>query len=135
MHRSILGRVSAKPGFFGGEAQDWRQPRGQAREALGQYGPGRAGAQAVGRVAVERILADIEVERGQVDGTEVVQLGIQPVEVVGLRRSPYQRVQLRAEPLAITSSSVTCLVRLQEFARIGHGDTSLRALLGWRQQS
>jgi len=67
------GAVAGEPGFLGGEAGDRREPGGQAIEQRVEHGAAGAPAQAVGPVAVERILADVEVEGREVDGAEIVQ--------------------------------------------------------------
>ena len=54
---------------------DRGEPRGEEGEQLGHHRARGAPAQRVGRIAVDRVLADVEIERREVDGAEIVQLG------------------------------------------------------------
>jgi hypothetical protein len=60
-------RLVREPGLFHGEGQHRREPGHQAVEDLPDHLQRRLAAQARGRIAVERILADIEIERRQFD--------------------------------------------------------------------
>ncbi len=57
--------VTAGPGLFHGEGHDRPQPQRQALEQDVHHGAAGAAAQAVGTVAIERVLADVEIERRQ----------------------------------------------------------------------
>ena len=73
VHRAVLGRITRLPDLLGGEAKQRRQPqRGAAEDLLDrlQRGPALGAGE---RLAVERVLADVEVERGQVRVHEVRQ--------------------------------------------------------------
>ena len=66
MHRRVLARIAREPRLFGREAQHRREPRGGAAEHLIDHGErGLAGLRRI-RIAVERVLADVEVERREV---------------------------------------------------------------------
>ncbi|MPL90964.1 hypothetical protein SDC9_37023 [bioreactor metagenome] len=73
MNRAILGREAAEPDVLHGEGQDRRKPGAEPEEQQVHHRAHRAPAQAVGRVAVKRILAHVEPERREVDGAEVEQ--------------------------------------------------------------
>ena len=81
MHAGVLAEAGA-PGFLGGEAQHRREPGAQAAVQMIQHGACGAAAQAVRPVAVDRVLADVEVERRQVDGAEIMQFRIDAGPVV-----------------------------------------------------
>ena len=66
MHRFRI-RITRQPRFFRREGQHWREPRDQAIEQLGDDGQGRAALQRRRRVAIKRVLADIEIEGGKLD--------------------------------------------------------------------
>ena len=76
-----------EPRLLGGEAGDRRQPRGQEREDLGHDRARRPTAGRAGRVAVDRVLADVEVEGRQVDGAEIMQLRRDRMEIVVVHRA------------------------------------------------
>ena len=84
MH-AVLCAVSAvtarPPGLLGGEAEDRCQPGGQAGEGLIEHRAAGPALDRVRAVAVERVLADIEVEGREVDGAEDVQRLVDGVEV------------------------------------------------------
>ena len=86
MHAVGLAKPGS-PGFLGGEAQDRGEPDGQAPVQLVQHRPRRSAAQAGRRVAVDRVLAHVEIERREVGVTEVVDIRINagPVVAVGCR--------------------------------------------------
>ncbi len=70
-----------QPDLLHGEHQDRRQPGGQAVEQQVQHRARGAAAGGVA-VAVERVLADVEVERREVGGGEVEQRAEHALEVV-----------------------------------------------------
>ena len=72
-----VAREAGEPGLLGGEAQHRRQPGGQAAEQLGPAPCAPRGGVSCRRVAIERVLADVEVEGRQIDGAEIVQRGEQ----------------------------------------------------------
>ena len=74
--------VPREPGLLGGEAQDRREPARQAVEGAVHHGPRRAPRRVVGRVAIEPVLADVEIERRQIDRAEIMQRGEHRVEIV-----------------------------------------------------
>ena len=94
MHR--IGRIgdALLPGFLGGEHQNRRQPRGEARKHLVQHGAGGASAEIVARVAVKRVLADVEIKGRQIDRAEMVQLNEQIVEIKVVAFASNDGVQL-----------------------------------------
>ena len=83
-----------EPGLLGGEAGDGREPGGEEGEQLGHHRARGAPAQRLGRVAIDRVLADVEIERREIDGAEIVQLGRDHVEVEIVHRLPEHRVEL-----------------------------------------
>ena len=76
------GAEAGGPGFLGGEDQDGGEPGGQAAVQPVQHGAHGAAAQAVGAVAIERVLADLEVEGAEIGGAEGVDVGIDAGPVV-----------------------------------------------------
>ena len=80
MHAACLAEARG-PGLLGGEHQHRREPGGQAAVQMVQHRAGGAAAQAVRPVAVQRVLADVEIERRQVGGAEIVDApGYTPVQ-------------------------------------------------------
>src|SRR3546814_2721118 len=73
--------ASRPPGFLRREAEDRRQPGGEAGEQLVEHRSARAPAQRVRPVAVEHVLAHIEVEGREVDGADGVDRLVEGVEV------------------------------------------------------
>src|SRR5690606_859136 len=64
-------RVTLQPAFFHGEDEDGREPCGQRVEQVIEHGQRRTALERGDRVAIERILADVEVERRELDVHEV----------------------------------------------------------------
>ena len=95
MHAGVVAEAGA-PGFLGGEAQHRGEPGAQTAVQMVQHGARGAAAQAVRAVAVERVLADVEVERRQVDRAEIVQVGIDAGPVVGLDRGAESSRRVRS---------------------------------------
>src|SRR3546814_4233977 len=77
----LLAGAARPPGFLRREAEDRRQPGGEAGEQLVEHRSARAPAQRVRPVAVEHVLAHIEVEGREVDGAEGVDRLVEGVEV------------------------------------------------------
>ena len=71
------------PCFVGGEGEDGSEEFGEVCEDLVHGGLGAAAARAVGRVAVEPILGDVDVEGAEVCGAELVEGDEDLAEVVG----------------------------------------------------
>ena len=94
MHTIVL-RIAGtgQPGLFGGEAEDRREPGGETVENFIQYGQGRAPCRIVLGIAIQTVLADIEIEGRQIDRAEIMQLPENPVEVVLRRTRSHQPVQ------------------------------------------
>jgi len=78
-----LGAVAIPPRLFGREREDRRQPRCDTAEDLVDHRQRRAALQARIGFAVERVLADVEVERGEVGVHERRQRRDHAAEVVG----------------------------------------------------
>ena len=72
VHARVV-RVAGEPGFLRGEADEGREPGGQAVEQPIEHGAHGAPARRMRRVAIERILADVEVEGREIDRAEVMQ--------------------------------------------------------------
>src|ERR1700692_3520328 len=68
-------RIAGEPSLFGAEGQHRRKPCHRASEQMLKHvqtgSPSRRG----NRIAIERILADIEIERGEIAGHEAVECG------------------------------------------------------------
>ena len=94
MHRAILLGEAAEPSFLHGEGQDRRKPGGEAGEDLIHHRAGGAAAQAVRRIAIKGVLADVEVERRQLGDAEIGQRVEDAGEVVGLVALAHQLVEL-----------------------------------------
>ena len=63
---AVIGRVASarQPGFFCREAQDWREPGGQAiKQGVQDRQRGETGWR-IGAIAIQTIFADIEIKRG-----------------------------------------------------------------------
>ena len=83
-------RIAREPGLLGGERQHGRQPGHRGAKQLIEHGQARLAGHRGDRIAVERVLADVEVERRKVRGHEgvergedalVVELGIGPAHL------------------------------------------------------
>ena len=85
MHAPVLGREARQPGLLRGEAQHRRQPGGRHRCRWSSTVRTRAGG-GCPAVAVEHVLADVEVERRQVGGAERVDLRIHAGPVIPAAR-------------------------------------------------
>ena len=72
MHALVVG-IAREPGLLGGEADEGREPGGQAIEQRIEHGADGAPAHRIVRVAIERILADVEIEGREIDRAKVVQ--------------------------------------------------------------
>ena len=113
----VLAEAGA-PGFLGGEAQHRRQPGAQAAMQMVQHGPRGAAAQAVRPVAVDRVLADVEIERRQVGGAEIVQLRIDAGPVVATRPPRGSSRRFRSAGAAPSVPAPAC----RRPARFGFGE-------------
>src|SRR5690606_36207733 len=85
VNRAVLGRIAREPRLLCREREDRRQPDRQAVEGLVQHRQGGPPLLAGVGLAVERILADVEVERRQIVGAEVRQRVGYTLEVVVLK--------------------------------------------------
>jgi hypothetical protein len=94
MDARLRAGVEREPRILGGEAQHRGEPAHDAVEHRRHRAARRAPARRVGPVAVERILADVEVERREIDGAEIVERHEERVELVGRVRLLQRRVQL-----------------------------------------
>ncbi len=71
MHRGVVRAVALAPGLLGGEAQHRREPGHGAAEQMVDHGERGLARRRRDRIAVERVLADVEIERRQVGGHEM----------------------------------------------------------------
>jgi hypothetical protein len=78
-----VGVAGELPCFVGGEGEDGGEEFGEVCEDLVHGGLGAAAARAVGRVAVESVLGDVDVEGAEVCGAELVERDEDLAEVVG----------------------------------------------------
>ena len=85
VHRLRRRAIARGPGLFGREAQHRRQPRHRAAEQMIEHGQAGLARRRRDRIAIERVLADVEIERRQVrrhEGRErgedalVVEIGV-----------------------------------------------------------
>ena len=81
--RAVLAGEAGEPDLLHGEGQHRREPGDEAVEERVEHGAGGAAARAGRGVAVERVLADVEVEGREVDGGELEEGLEDPLEVVG----------------------------------------------------
>ncbi len=91
---AVLAREAFQPDFFHGEAQHRRQPGGQPVEQDVQHAARGLGPQGVA-VAVERILADVEIKGRQLHRGEVEHRLEDALEVEGAVALLHDLVQLR----------------------------------------
>ena len=95
MDARLLARaMTREPRLLGGEAQKRREPAHEAIEHAIEHGARGAAARAVGRVAIERILAHVEIEGGEIDRAEIMERGEERVEIIFGRTAPHHRVEL-----------------------------------------
>jgi hypothetical protein len=73
MHALLRPMPPGPPGLLGREAADGREPGRQAGEEAVQHRPAGAPARRIGPVAIEGILAQVEIECRQIDRAEVMQ--------------------------------------------------------------
>ena len=83
MHRALAPRLAGEPGFVGSEGEDRRQPDDERLEDLVDDGERRTPPHARIRVAVKRVLADVEIERRQLGVHELREHGDDLAIVVG----------------------------------------------------
>ena len=93
VHAFLLARVAGQPGLLGGEADDRRQPGGEAVEYPVEYAARRAPAGRGSGVAIETVLAHVEIEGRQIDGTKRVQFREQGMEFQVVASLPHRLVQ------------------------------------------
>ena len=86
--------ITREPRLLRGEAQDRREPAHQAIEGAVEHGARGATARVVEAVAIEPVLSDVEIERAEIDGTEIMQRGKHRVEIVVGERLPHGLVEL-----------------------------------------
>ena len=91
-------RKARLPGLLHGEGGERRQPGGQSLEHQVQHRAAGAPAQAIRPVAIEDVLADVEIERRKVVGAEVGQRPPDVLEPVGLVSRTHLAIQ-RPEPV------------------------------------
>ena len=68
MHGRHLGAIAREPGLLGGEAQHGREPSDRATEQMIEHGQAGLAFHRGDRVAIKRVLADVEIEGRQVRG-------------------------------------------------------------------
>ena len=91
-------RIARQPRFLGGEAQHRREPSHRAAEQLIEHGEAGFARQRGIRIAIERVLADIEIERRQIGRHERAERG-EDALVIEIRVSlAHQRIEL-GEPM------------------------------------
>ncbi len=121
MHRILRrGSCPGQPGFLRREAEDRGQPRRQAFEQDVEHRQGRQTARAVRRIAIQRILADIEIEGRQIDRAELMQLAKDQGEIVGFDPLADDLVQLR-DAVQDPALQFRHVLRLDPFGRIVMG--------------
>src|SRR5438309_9472806 len=86
--------ITREPRLLRGEAQDRREPAHQAIEGAVENGARGAAARVVEAVAIEPVLADIEIERAEIYGAEIVQGGEDRMLVVIGDPLPHDPVEL-----------------------------------------
>ena len=91
--RAFVARVPFQPDLFHRENKDWGQPGGQPVEKDIQNRTGAAAAQRV-TIAIERVLADIEVECRQINGCEIEHCAENALKIEGAVTFAYRHVQL-----------------------------------------
>ena len=82
MDRAFRAREPLEPDLFHRENEDRREPRCQPVEQDIEHCPRRAAAGCVA-IAIERVLADIEVERRKINGREIEDGRENPLEIIG----------------------------------------------------
>ena len=75
--------MAGEPGFLRREADEGREPLHQAVIGGSKHGAAGAARHRRRRVAIEHVLADVEVQRRQIHRAEVMQLVEHTVEVIG----------------------------------------------------
>ena len=93
MHRSLIAEAGA-PCLFRREGQRRRQPGGEAAEQNIQKAAAGAALLESGAVAIERVLADVEIEGRKIRGAEMMQRGVNAGPVMVLHRVGDFRVEL-----------------------------------------
>ena len=73
MHRALVAGEAVEPGLLHGEAEHRGKPGGERAEQTVEHGQRRAPRQAVVRIAIERVLADVEIEGREIVDAEIEQ--------------------------------------------------------------
>ncbi len=97
MHALVHAKAPG-PGLFHGEAENGREPGDDAAENLVGDSTRGPAARAGGGIAIQRVLADVEIKGRQVVGAEIEQGGIHKPEVkilIGLADDPIHLGQAR----------------------------------------
>ncbi len=95
MHGGRRRAIARGPGFFRGEAQHRRQPHHRAAEQMVEHGEAGLARRRRVRIAIERVLADVEIKRRQVRRHEGRQRGEDALVVeIGIGLA-HQRVEFR----------------------------------------
>ena len=76
----IVG-IAVEPGFLGGEDEDRRKPGGEAIEHGVEHRARRSAGGGGSRVAIEDILADVEIEGREIEGAKIMQACEQGLEI------------------------------------------------------
>ncbi len=71
----LRGRLAREPGFLGGEAQHRREPAHRGAEQVVEHGEAGLARRRGIRIAIERVLADVEIERREIDRHEGAERG------------------------------------------------------------
>ena len=95
MHRGVLTGVTAQPDLLHREHEDRGKPCGEVLEQQVQHGPRRTPGQRPGRVAIQAVLAHVEVKRRQIAGGKGEQLLEHALEIVLRITLPHFGIQLR----------------------------------------
>ena len=83
-----------EPAFLHGEDQDRRQPSGEAVEQVIEHRQRRLARHRGDRVAIERVLADVEIEGAELDIHEIAEQRDDAAVVIFLVGSPHLAIEL-----------------------------------------
>ena len=97
MH-GLRGGIARQPRFFRGEAQQRREPSHRAAEQLVEHCQARFARHRGIRIAIQRVLANIEIERRKIGRHERVECGKDALEVEISISAADQRIEL-GEPM------------------------------------
>src|SRR5215471_19645811 len=87
--------MTGEPSLLSRKADYRGEPADKAIEAALEHGADRPAPDIVGRVAIEPVLANVEIEGRQIGRTEIMQRCEHLVEIECVDRLPHQRVELR----------------------------------------